>query len=140
MKPGRRRLERNGFAQGRRGFVIAATANQNAGEIKMANHTQRIESQRLSRQVLRLRQPALRTEENTERAFRPSVSRGQFFGRAEFGFGSGKINIRCQQYVAECFARSREIGRERQGSLGCVPRLGKSFFGFGSATQPRSPQ
>ena len=39
MKPGRRRLERNRFAQGRLGFVVAAAANQNAGEIKIASHT-----------------------------------------------------------------------------------------------------
>src|SRR5882724_3845081 len=105
----------------------------------MASHTYRIESQRLSRHVLRLRQPALRSEENRERGFRPSVSRGQFFGLAQFGFGSGEIKIRCQQYEAKRFVRSREIGRERQGSFGCVPCLGISFFCF-SSTQPTSRQ
>ena len=43
----------------------------------------------------------MRTEENTERAFRPSVSRGQFFCLAEFGFGSDEIKVRDQQYEAE---------------------------------------
>ena len=77
----------------------------------------------------------MRSEQKAQREFGSGVSRGQFLGLAEFGFGCGEIEVGCHQDEAERFMRSGEIGRERQGSLRCVPRLGVGFVGF-SATQP----
>ena len=58
-------------------------------------------------------------------------------GGGGFGFGSGEIKLRGQQYEAERFVRGGEIGRERQGDLSFIPRLGIGLFGFVASTQPR---
>ena len=77
----------------------------------------------------------MRSEQKAQREFGSGVGRGQFLGLAEFGFGRGEIEVGCQQYEAERFVRSGEIGRERQGGLRCVPRLGIGLVGF-RPTQP----
>src|SRR6476620_927792 len=98
MQPSRCWLKLDRFAQKSLGLVVSAIGNQDAGQLQIASHASRLEWQRLSHYVLRLRQPTLRSEQKAQGELGSGVGRDQFLGLTEFDFGCREIEVGCQQH------------------------------------------